>query len=190
MTDVAPAPNAARRRPVTDAGAVADRLVAMLECDGSTITTGGGLSLLEHSLQCGAHAMARRANERTIVAALLHDIGHILIGDRPHARAAIGAPSHDVVGARFLANWFGDDVTYPIRLHVEARRYLAAVEGSADDHFGEAMTLDQIERFHENPHWTIAVDLRRWDEQSRRLGAPAPSLTVFRDIIADVVRVR
>jgi gamma-butyrobetaine dioxygenase len=35
---------------------------------------------------------------------------------------------HSAAGADWLAQWFGDEVTEPVRLHVAAKRYLCAVE--------------------------------------------------------------
>ncbi len=151
---------------------------------------------LDHALQCGAHAMAARADDATIVAALFHDIGHLLITDPSATTEA--RQDHDVVGARFLARWFPDDVTYPVRLHVAASRYLTTIEptafhrnGSSDDAETVApvpMTTSEVLAFQENPHWMVALDLRRWDEASRVTGAPTPTMTVFREIVVDVLR--
>ena len=89
-------------------------------------------------------------------------------------------------------------MTYPVRLHVAARRYLATLEPAAVHRDGSGghpealapvpMTGAEVSAFQENPHWTVAVDLRRWDEASRVPGAPTPTMTVFREIVVDVLR--
>src|SRR5213080_524201 len=51
------------------------------------------------------------------------------VAEPPGRRTAIPAPRgtdnrHSAAGADWLAQWFGDEVTEPVRLHVAAKRYL------------------------------------------------------------------
>jgi gamma-butyrobetaine dioxygenase len=72
-----------------------------------------------HMRQAGALAEAAGADLPLVAAALLHDIGHLRQEtDRRHGDA----------GAQWLSQWFGAAVTEPVRLHVEAKRYLCATE--------------------------------------------------------------
>ena len=80
---------------------MADRLIAMYD---TAVPYPGHVAPLDHALQCGAHAMAARADDATIVAALFHDIGHLLSAD-PSAPTVV-RPEHDVVGARFRRTGF------------------------------------------------------------------------------------
>ena len=73
------------------------------------------------------------AEETTIVAALLHDIGHYL----PHASAvellqngqSFGRKSHDVIGETYLRQLgFPREVTALVGAHVDAKRYLTATD--------------------------------------------------------------
>jgi predicted HD phosphohydrolase len=61
-----------------------------------------------------------------IAAALLHDIGHLVhdLGDNP-AKHGVD-DKHEELGQAWLQNWFGPEVTQPVRLHVAAKRYLCA----------------------------------------------------------------
>ena len=158
----------------------------------------------EHALQCGALAMANRASDALIVAALLHDVGHLLmVRAQSGGAGAGGGPDrdlrHEEVGARFLARWFDGDVTLPIRLHVSAKRALCALEPSYHDGLSPAsahslqlqggpMTPGGLDRFRAEPHAGEAMALRRWDDGAKAPGAPTPTLTVFADLIADVMR--
>jgi gamma-butyrobetaine dioxygenase len=112
---------------------------------------GEPVTVAAHLLQAGTLAEADRAPAELVVAALLHDIGHLTLPARPGPARANGAPDtaaeldpaagltgHDLMagtdnrhGARaaaWLAAWFPPAVTEPIRLHVPAKRYLCAVE--------------------------------------------------------------
>src|SRR5215471_663892 len=83
---------------------------------------------LEHALQCAALAEAEGAAPALITAALLHDIGHLIhdLGNGPAARGI--DDRHERLGGDYLARWFGDAVTLPVRLHVPAKRYLTATD--------------------------------------------------------------
>ena len=58
---------------------------------------------------------------------MLHDIGHLLYEDKdPIHEGKDGV--HEDLGADYLAKYFSEEVTLPIRAHVASKRYLAAVE--------------------------------------------------------------
>lgn len=148
----------------------------------------------DHALQCGSLALAARATDAVAAAAFLHDIGHLLMSEE----STEVDRRHEDVGARFLANWFEEDVLTPIRLHVPAKRYLCAVEPSYHDGLSEAsvrslelqggpMTPHEVEAFEAIEHSAQAVDLRRWDDQAKSLGAPTATLDAFEQLLGDVL---
>jgi len=89
-----------------------------------------------------------------------------------------------------LAKSFGPRVTAPIALHVEAKRYLCAVEA---DYFstlsagsvrsleiqGGIMNDDEVKRFESLPGFADAVSLRRWDEGAKLLNHRSPEFSTF-----------
>ena len=83
---------------------------------------GEAVTMAEHQLQAAALARAAGAPDALVGAALLHDVGHLLDGGTD--------PGHGEGGASWLARWFGEEVTEPVRLHVAAKRYLVATEPS------------------------------------------------------------
>src|SRR5262249_49166241 len=85
---------------------------------------GEPVTQLEHALQCAWLARQSGADDDTIAAALLHDIGHLLApGDET------GRTDHDRIGAAFLGKLgFDERVTGLVLGHVEAKRYLTAVD--------------------------------------------------------------
>jgi phosphonate degradation associated HDIG domain protein len=146
---------------------------------------------LEHALQCAALAEAEGAAPTLIAAALLHDIGH-LIHDLGAAPAARGIDDrHEVVGQQWLTQWFGPEVTEPVRLHVPAKRYLTGTDPGyfATLSFGSVRSLElqggpfsaaEAAAFIAQPHAAEAVRLRRWDEGAKVPGKPTPDLAHFR----------
>lgn len=140
------------------------------------LSYGEGVSQLEHALQCAALAEAAGATPSLVVAALLHDIGHLFESE---ADAATIDDRHEITGAQALKGLFGEAVRGPIALHVSAKRYLcfkeagyfntlsAASRASLELQGGRFKTAE-ADRFEQMPHWREAVALRRWDEMGKR----------------------
>ncbi|MEX1104880.1 MAG: HD domain-containing protein [Ilumatobacteraceae bacterium] len=135
------------------------------------------VSQLDHALQCAALARRAGAADSLVVAALLHDIGHLLELDTADGEMGDLAIDrhHEARAARALGAVYPPAVTAPIALHVEAKRYLCAVdegyaatlsEGSVRSLVtqGGAMSADEVTRFEALPRWADAVALRRWDD--------------------------
>ena len=146
----------------------------------------------EHMLQAGALAEAAGAEGAQVVAALLHDIGHLLDEDEDEER-------HGEAGANWLSRWFGDAVTEPVRLHVPAKRYLCAVGA---DYFGllsaesvrtlslqgGPMTAAEVAAFEALPFSWDAVAVRRWDDEAKDPVVTPPRFAHFAPLLGRLVR--
>lgn len=139
------------------------------------------LSQLDHALQTAALAEAAGAPDETVVAALLHDVGHLL-----HLRGDAIDP-HERSGPAHLDGLFPEAVLAPIALHVEAKRYLCAVEpgyattlsaGSTASlqRQGGPMSAGEVVVFESTSGWQAAVALRRWDDAGKLPDLDVPAL--------------
>jgi OPA family glycerol-3-phosphate transporter-like MFS transporter len=152
---------------------------------------GEPVSQLEHALQSAWAAEKAGADSPRIAAALLHDVGHLL-HNLPEDCAKSGIDDrHEGLGSHWAERWFGPAVSEPIRLHVDAKRYLCAIEPAYHDGLSEAsrlslrlqggpMTPEEVERFRQGPHAEAAVALRRWDDAAKVPGLATPDLEHFR----------
>ena len=156
---------------------------------------------LAHALQTAAHARAEGAEPALVAAALLHDVGHLLV-----LRAGGVADgdveadlAHEARGARWLAPLFPAAVTGPIALHVAAKRYRCAVDPAYHGSLsagstrslvrqGGPMTPDERERFERNPAHLDAVRLRSWDDAGKDLLATVPALAAYRPLLVELAR--
>lgn len=150
------------------------------------------VTLLEHALQCGQLAEWADAPPTLVAAAVLHDIGHALTrqalqGDRVDDQ-------HERTGAEWLGAFVGPDVTEPIRLHVDAKRYLVATDpgyahglSPASTHSlmlqGGPMMAGEVQRFEAIPWASDAIRLRRWDEAAKTPGRSTPTLAYYLALI-------
>lgn len=144
-----------------------------------------------HALQCATLAEKEGASSSLIVAALLHDIGHLTNPDDKAAKHRGEDAFHETVGRNFLSRWFGPDVTEPVLWHVAAKRYLTATE---PDYFaslsqgsvrslelqGGPFTADRAAAFAARPFADGAVRVRRWDEGAKVPDLETPPLEHFR----------
>jgi phosphonate degradation associated HDIG domain protein len=130
---------------------------------------------LDHALQTAALAVSEGADDALVVAALLHDVGHLLELEAGATGPGAGDMRHEATGAAYLDQLFGPAVTQPIALHVRAKRYLCAVDAAYSDGLSEGSkrSLEQqggpldarsAPDFESLPESEAAVRLRRWDD--------------------------
>ncbi len=170
-----------------------DRIFETLETAGRARYGMEAVSQLEHALQCAALAEADGADAALITAALLHDIGHLI--HKLDDAAAHGIDDrHESLGAKLVRRWFTEDVAPPIALHVDAKRYLCAVEDGYFAHLSPASVrslelqggrfgADEAREFISRAGAPQAVRLRRWDDDAKVRGLQTPSLGHFRQYV-------
>jgi phosphonate degradation associated HDIG domain protein len=180
-------------------------IVQLLNSRATTWYGQESVSQLEHALQCADLAEKADETPETVVAALLHDLGHMLSPHRPNAVTdevpADTMPTkddlHQFVALPFLRSLFPDAVLEPIKLHVDAKRYLCAVDAGywadlspASKHSLELQggTFDeqQVAAFEALPYYAEAVRLRRYDDLAKVPGHKTPDLAHFEKMMSQV----
>lgn len=171
---------------------IVERILDLFATRGAAAYHGEAVSQEEHALQSADLAASEGAPDALVVAALLHDVGHLLDGqDEDLAHRGVDG-RHEEAGCAWLGRYFGPEVTEPIRLHVAAKRYLCAVEPSYRDGLSPAselslqlqggpMDADEVAAFEANPHFQDAVRLRHWDDAAKVPGLAVPGPSHYRD---------
>jgi predicted HD phosphohydrolase len=172
------------------------------------------VSQLEHALQCAHLAEVAEESPETIVAALLHDLGHMLgansqrpifsmqaEGDGesqdPDQTPPITDGLHQYIALPFLRGVFGDAVLEPIKLHVEAKRYLCATDSTyweslspASKHSlvlqGGIHSPEQVSVYKALAFSEQAARLRRYDDLAKVPGAKTPGLDHYEQLMRAV----
>ncbi len=181
------------------AGELSATLKQMIESKGADLYGGEAVTQKQHALQCAQLAENEGAPPSLIVAALLHDIGHLAEDDFEGAMEHDKDRLHEELGERFLKGWFGSEVTEPVRLHVAAKRYLCAVEKPYHDGLSPAskhslmlqggpMSDTEVTDFERNPFFKEAVRLRRWDDRAKDTEMKTAELEHFLDYVGHCVK--
>jgi [1-hydroxy-2-(trimethylamino)ethyl]phosphonate dioxygenase len=173
---------------------ISDLVFQLFERRGAGAYFGEAVSMLEHSLQTAHFARRMHAPDSLVVAALLHDIGH-LIEDVPGDIADWQVDArHEQKGAAWLAHYFGLEICDPVRLHVPAKRYLCATDPCYVSQLSSAsvvtlklqggpMSAAEIAAFEREAHFNEAVRVRRWDDAGKVAGLETPGLAQYRKLI-------
>jgi predicted HD phosphohydrolase len=175
-----------------------DDVIHVLESGARDFDAGGeraGFSLLDHGLQCAHLLRCRRPDDVELqIAGLVHDIGQTLTGNDEAA--------HGEAAARFVRPVLGSRVAALVRLHVPAKRYLVATRPGYVERMSRAsleslaaqggpMNAAEAAEFASRPYALDAVELRRCDDNAKKLGATVDSLVEWLPVLSAVAaRVR
>jgi phosphonate degradation associated HDIG domain protein len=153
-------------------------ILALYQSGGDRLYDGEPVTQLEHAWQCGRLAEKSGASAPLQLASWLHDVGHLWVN-------AEGTPTlrgendvHENFGAQLLYPLFGPSVSEPVRLHVQAKRYLVTTRNtyakklSADSVRslqlqGGLMTEAECAAFEAMPFSSDALKLRVWDDLAK-----------------------
>ena len=178
---------------------IISKILKLLETKGKDLQYGNeNVTQLEHALQCAELAEKRGFSKEIITAALLHDIGHLLYdGQDPIHDGKDGY--HENLGADYLSEFFNEEVTRPIRAHVDCKRYLSAVEEEYYNLLSEASKISlhaqggpftkvEAEEFIKKPYMKEAVELRRLDDEAKILNKKTPNLLHFKHYLEESLK--
>jgi phosphonate degradation associated HDIG domain protein len=159
--------------------------------------SGEGVTQLEHALQTAQRAERDAASGELITAALLHDLGHLLNlqGATPTARGI--DDQHQYFAIPFIRALFPPAVVEAIRLHVDAKRALCALEPEYYEALSEdskrSLTLQggifsraETDAFLAKPFAQNAIRVRRWDDAAKIPGETTPAFAHYLEVAARV----
>ncbi|MGH8772567.1 MAG: HD domain-containing protein, partial [Burkholderiales bacterium] len=143
-----------------------DSIFELMREKGSRLYGEEAVTQFDHALQCATLAEASGASDELVTAALLHDLGHLV----PKAASSNMDDRHQYLALPLLRRHFAKGVLEPIRLHVDAKRYLCATQPDYMDQLSPAskrslalqggpFTAREARRFESEPFSRDAVRL-------------------------------
>ncbi|MBW9103313.1 phosphonate degradation HD-domain oxygenase [Paraburkholderia phenoliruptrix] len=170
----------------------------LFEQYGDIAYSGEPVTQLQHALQTGALAEEAGAGDELVVAAFLHDLGHLLNrkGDTPTERGVDDL--HQYFALPFLRAVLPDAVLEPIRLHVDAKRCLCAIDDtyirqlSADSLRslalqGGVFSRDEADAFLQQAYAHDALRLRKWDDEAKQPDRATRDLSHYLGVVERVM---
>lgn len=162
----------------------------LFEQAGTRLYGGEAVTQSEHALQCAWLAEQSGAGDSLVIACLLHDLGHLLFEPSEQLLAEGRDDLHQCRAVSCLRGLLPDDVIEPIRLHVDAKRYLCFTEAPYLAALSNASRLSLVlqggvmdavaaRRFASNPHAARAVALRRHDDAAKVVAWVVPPFAYY-----------
>ncbi|HEV9038478.1 MAG TPA: HD domain-containing protein [Puia sp.] len=180
---------------------ITDEIMSLYEGYGGAEYAGEKVSQLQHMVQAAQLAEEQGYDEEVVLAAFLHDIGHISeAANGNNAMDGFGIKDHEELGAEFLREkGFSKKIARLVESHVEAKRYLTVKDPGYYDQLSEAskqtlefqggpMTREEAEAFEQYPLFPLIIQMRKWDEQAKIENKPLPDLQHYRQMILHHLR--
>jgi len=147
---------------------------------GSANYIGESVSQLQHAAQTAALAEKDAYPKPVILAAFLHDIGHLVrLNDDSNQMGEYGVKSHEDIGSSFLRLYRFPFLTCDlIRGHVSAKRFQVTINKNYYDSLSDAskkslqyqggeMSKDELVAFIKNPLYEYNIKMREWDDKAK-----------------------
>jgi 2-amino-1-hydroxyethylphosphonate dioxygenase (glycine-forming) len=170
-----------------------EEIFDLYEKHGSEEYAGEKITQLEHMCQAAQLAEQGGFDEEVVLAAFLHDIGHICVSFYGFTSMdGYGIINHEKIGAAFLkSRGFSDRLIQLVERHVDAKRYLtfkyvdyyeqlSEASKITLKHQGGMMTENEALQFEADPLHELIIEMRRIDELAKLEHQPLPDLAKYK----------
>lgn len=174
----------------------ADEIIELYQKHGGNEYYGEPVTQLQHACQSAELAKQMECDEEMVLAAFLHDIGHICVANHNvKVMENYGVMNHEKIGAAFLRNRkFSERLIELVQAHVSAKRYLTYKDETYFNRLSEAskktlefqggkMSKDEAFIFEGNPLFHEMIAMRKIDEQAKDESIEAGSLQYYQQLI-------
>lgn len=187
-----------------------DRILELFKQAGGQNYIGEAITQEEHMTQSAKFATDAGASKETILAALFHDVGHLIglidasIPTMVGSEGDLGATNHECIGASFLVTLgFPPTTVDLVKNHVQAKRYLCWKNPAYHDKLSQASKgtlvlqggpMSDLEalQFEKNPLKDTILKMRTWDEAAKIVNPTfeVPPLENYRSMVEEVISER
>ena len=176
-----------------------EALLDLVIAQGGESYFGEPVTVLEHSLETAYFALKAKSADALIVAALLHDVGHLFHHEGEDVAEQGIDTHHEKLAEQLLGDHLPKAVTEPIRMHVAAKRYLCYADSAYLEALspssllslglqGGPMSAEEAESFVVQPFSEQAVQLRRWDDEAKIPDLAVPDAGSYLSLVKSLWR--
>ena len=159
---------------------------------------GEPVTMAQHMLQSAHLAELANESEVTIVAALLHDIGHFTSEFGTFSMTDTEDRFHEEAGAEVLKPFFPSLVIDCVYHHVSAKRYLCAIDSGYFQQLSDAsvhslhlqggpMTPLEVQSFEQQENLKDIVKIRQFDDAAKVANLETNSFADYAPMVQRVV---
>ena len=171
---------------------IVDKIINKSQTNNS-LYIGEKVTITEHMVQTAMLAEQNHSSESLICACLLHDYGHFIIEDPDQLVSKSIDGKHENIAFNFLKNYFKQEVVEPIKLHVQAKRYLCRNK-SYWNILSEAskvslklqggiMSDDETKKFISSKFHDDSILLRKYDDEGKIPNIKVKKIEDYRNLI-------
>lgn len=181
--------------------AVVEEIFSLYESHGGKEYAGEKVTQLEHMCQSAELAEQGEYDEEFILAAFLHDIGHICVSSfGENSMNGYGTMNHEKIGGEFLkARGFSERLIRLVQGHVDAKRYLTWKYPAYYEQLSEASKITlgyqggkmqdgEAILFEQHALFPLMIEMRRIDEAAKELNKSLPDLDKYKLMMTDYLR--
>lgn len=174
----------------------ADEIIDLYQKHGGNEYYGEAVTQLQHACQSAELAQEQECDDEMVLAAFLHDIGHICAADhKVTVMENYGVMNHEKIGAAYLRNRkFSDRLIQLVQAHVSAKRYLTYKDENYYNQLSEAskqtllyqggkMNHDEALVFERDPLFHEMITMRKIDELAKDTSKQPGDLSVYHRLI-------
>jgi len=172
-------------------------IFSLFDRHGCSDYVGESVSQLQHALQAAHLASISGFGDDAILAALLHDCGHMLGLDNASVprMGACGIMDHENMGGAWLRmRGFSPRVCELVARHVDAKRYLCCVKPEYHAKLSDAslttlgyqggpMVPEEAKAFEGDELFRTIIAMRHWDEAAKEPDKAVPQLEAYRPLL-------
>ena len=171
---------------------IVDKIINKYQ-NNNSLYIGEKVTITEHMVQTAMLAEENNSTESLVCACLLHDFGHFIIEDPDYLVTKSIDGKHENVAFNFLKNYFKPEVFEPIKLHVQAKRYLcrnksywnilSEASKTSLKLQGGIMSDNEAKKFVSLKFHDDAILLRKYDDDGKIPNIKTKKIEDYRDLI-------
>ena len=146
-------------------------------------------------IQTAMLAEKENSSKSLVCACLLHDIGHFIIEDPDFLVSKFIDGKHEEIAFNFLNNYFKEEVTEPIKLHVQAKRFLcmnnyyynglSEASKTSLKLQGGKMNEKEAEKFTLLKYYQDAIKLRKYDDKGKKTNIKIKNIFEYKKLVTE-----
>ena len=155
---------------------------------------GEKVTISDHMIQTAMQAEKNNSSNALICACLLHDYGHFIIDDPDLLVSKSLDGKHEDLAYKFLKKYFVSEVIEPIKLHVDAKRYLCRNKSYYDllsqaskvslKLQGGVMNDEEEKKFTSLKFYQDAIKVREYDDSGKIPNIKMKSIDDYQELIS------